>query len=389
MGGGGTQTVKQDDPTRQPFQKDLYTKAKGAYAATGKQPTDIYAAPNAIQTGALDAGIQAAKTLNPAAATQPAQDALTGLFGKNGLLQTQANSMKFTPQTVGATPYSTQLGADDMTNYIEQFIAGMNPNPGGQNELMAAINAGLAPMQQYLEESVIPNAKLHMSERGTGADAYGIDIAQQIRDQYARPGTELAGRLAYEDYARRAQNDAERYNMQYRTGAEGAMQGREITSNQTTLGNELAQRKVEATNAAKLQAQKQKADFISQMAAATISGASTAPGVAQANAQAVMTPSQIMAALGGQQQAWDQEALNAGQAAPWAGLNDYASIIQSGPSNTVQTSSKQPGMSDIIQGGLGGGLMGLGAAGALGLSGATAGLGGAGIGALLPLLAMI
>lgn len=403
MAGGSKQTVTQIDPYKLPYQKDIYKQAQTAYGQTSKNPTDFYAAPNAVQTGAVQQGLEAAKNLNPSAVTAPASESFANLFGSNGELAKQASSMKFTPTTANVAGYSPlaalpQYSNQYMADSLNAFTQGINPNPGGQNELMGAINAGLAPLQQYLEETVIPNAKLHMSERGTGADAYGIDIAQQIRDQYARPGTELAGRLAYEDYVRRAQNEAQRYGMQYQTGAQltgdeyarqaaGAMQGREITSTQTTAKNELAQRAAEAKNASLLQAQKQKADFISQMALATITGAQAAPSIAAGSADAALLPSTIAGALGGQLQDWEQAGLTAGQAAPWQGLNEYASLVYGGTPNTVQTAKKTPGVGDIIQGGLGGGLLGLGLsnAGLLGLGGGTAG----GLGAGLGLLAMI
>ena len=81
-----------------------------------------------------------------------------------------------------------------------------------------------------------------------------------------------------------------------------------------------------------------------------------------------LQPAQILAALGGQMQGFDQVALNealqqyqAGLAAPWQGLPEYSGIIQGNYGGNTTTSGGGPSMgSEILSGLLGATALGVG-----------------------------
>jgi hypothetical protein len=98
-----------------------------------------------------------------------------------------------------------------------------------------------------------------------------------------------------------------------------------------------------------------------------------------------MAPGQLLDLIGSQEQAWNQDALNAAQEAPWAGLDRYAALLglgtRYGTSNGTQTSTttapRASGGASFLQGALGGASAGsaFGPWGA-GIGGVLGGLGG-------------
>jgi hypothetical protein len=121
----------------------------------------------------------------------------------------------------------------------------------GTDELTAAINAAMAPLQRSLTEDILPNAKLSGVESGTyGGDAQGIELAKTIRDQFAKPMSDTIGNLVYQNMGRREDLQNQQYMQRFGAGAEATqnsftrmlqdtMQGKQLTAEQQQLANQL------------------------------------------------------------------------------------------------------------------------------------------------------
>jgi hypothetical protein len=87
-----------------------------------------------------------------------------------------------------------------------------------------------------------------------------------------------------------------------------------------------------------------------------------APALFAAGDQMSLLPAQLMDLAGSQQQGWDQAALDANlqryninQAAPWAGLGEWAQILNGGGFSSAGTTARAPtsGMASFLQGAAG------------------------------------
>lgn len=185
------------------------------------------------------------------------------------------STMPFNPQGYAATGYGAMPGfsaqgfgqmpgfdykattfnpvgnyGSNVSGQVDQF-AGAAPQLGGTDELNAAISAAIDPLQTRLLEDIIPNAKLSGVASGTyNGDASTLDMAKLIRDEFAKPATNIAGQMAYENMARREGLQSQQYMQRYGAGAEATqnslsrmlqdvMQGRQLTAEQQQQLNQL------------------------------------------------------------------------------------------------------------------------------------------------------
>lgn len=122
-----------------------------------------------------------------------------------------------------------------------------------------------------------------------------------------------------------------------------------------------------------------------------------APQFLQILQNAFATPALTQGNVGSMEQGWAQNAINAAiskynteQMEPWAGLSEYASLIQNpGGTSTTQAANSSNGFTNALQGALGGGMLGAGAMSAfpetmaaLGMTGPWGIAAGAGLGLL-------
>lgn len=138
----------------------------------------------------------------------------------------------------------------DTSAAVDQF-AGAAPQLSGTDELTAAINAAMAPLQRNLEENILPQAKLSGVETGTyGGDAQGLEMSKLIRDEFAKPMSDTIGNLVYQNMGRKEGLQSQQYMQRYGAGAEAtqnsfsrmlqdAMQGKQLTAEQQQLMNQL------------------------------------------------------------------------------------------------------------------------------------------------------
>lgn len=216
----------------------------------------------------------------------------------------------------------------------------------------AITNASIAPVLDKLQNTIIPTLQSNAISSGAyGGSRYFADMGQQINDNFTKEAANIAAQLGYGEQVR--QQDQ-------------AFKGWQTNQQ---LSPEL---------------------FKAEQAAALATPELTNSGVQQ-----LLTPSSILNQAGTQEQLWNQDQLDQAYqqylldvAGPFAGLDQYASIVGGMPtgSTTTSTSTAPRTNSSFLSGALGGGLGGYGLASALSLSNPwTAGLalGGGLLGGLL------
>lgn len=326
-GGGGTTTniTKTDPPAYlQPYLTDIAKSAQTAYqqVPTGGFSGQLVAAPTTAQMTALDQQKSIAGALGPN-------------FGQNTLNLgsgqiDKINSGYFT-QAANNTYNPTNVGTAD------------------------AVNAYLAPVQEKLQEQIIPGVQSAAINQGAyGGSRYFNEMGNQINDNFTKEAGNIAAQIGYGEAVR--QDD---------------MRFKGWETNQALMPELL---KIE--QAASL----------------------TAPEIMNAGVTQSLTPSSLLASAGQAEQLFTQDTLDEAYnqyildvMGPFAGLDQYASIVggmpMGGMSTSTGTMSKPSGGSNFLSGALGGGMAAYGLssmAPALGFLGGPMGIaGGAILGGLL------
>ncbi|WCD44097.1 hypothetical protein Kuura_019 [Caulobacter phage Kuura] len=315
MSGGSsktpTQTTQKVEPwdAAKPYYTDLYAAAQKAYTATDKAPYtgELYAAPNATQQQALDQYKAAAGTVN----TTP------------------------TATLTGYTP-TTATGVGELNAEAQKLLSGGYLNAGANPYLQDAITAATTPIRNQLMRQILPALQDQSIAQGAfGGSGYGTAQGLATSD-FTQQALDLAGKLSYSSY------DAERNRMMnagqlfgQAAGLQGAAndQGWSQVTNQANLGTYNA-------------------------------------GVQNNNNSLSLLPAQLLDKAGSQQQTWDAQKIaaelqryNINQAAPFAGLGEFAQILNGGGFNSTGTTTSggnATGAGSFLQGAAG--VAGLGSA---------------------------
>jgi hypothetical protein len=417
-----TQVVKQDLGTMAPFYTDLATQAQQAFQSTPKTPQ--IALPNTAQTGAIDMA-QAWAQANPnlgAPAQQAAQNVNTSFdmaaaaaAGGGPRIQSVGGNVPMAQNAPWQQMFYDALGQygapGEFASSVDQ-IAGTAPGQTGTAELNAAIAAALNPLQQRLQNEIIPQVQLKGVESGNyGGDRYGIGMEQAIMENFTKPGSDIAARLAYENIGRTEQLQQDQYSQRFGAGAEAVgdqwdrMLQDAMAANQFNLQDVGQQRALSAediagqrdfglaqkglkiqnaaqANQANLAKQQNQFDLLARMMMGSAAGAPSVAGATQAGASLDLMPATVMGQTGDQQQAWAQAFLDAQNAAPWNGMSNYANVLNGLPvaGNSTSATTAPPrsgaGTGSIAQGAMGGAMAGFTVGGPWGaLIGALAGAG--------------
>ena len=319
-GGGGGTTIQKTEPPAylKPYLIDVADKAK---SAMDKMPQggfggQLVATPTQAQRDAIDLQQDLAYSLTDAGqGTQAIADTQRQKFLTGGF--TARADKEFTPEVLDTQP---------------------------------AIEAMLNPIQQRLEEQVIPNLRSEAITQGAyGGDRYWTAADTAIRDNFTREAQDIAAKINLAEGQRR--DDARLQS---------------FLTNQSLYSD--------------LQRQEQAASAL-------------IPNLQQSVYQEKLMPSEILNRSGTQEQLFNQDLLDEAYQqyvlstqTPFAGLDSYASLINSIPMGGMSTLTgpRQRG-GGRLGGAIAGGLGGAGAAAALGLTG-PAGWALAGLGALGGLL---
>lgn len=327
MGKGSTTETKtvQDNTPWGPAQgplMDVYSQAGQAYAATPKTAySGSYIAPQSQSTilaQMMGTGL-AGKSMNMG--DQVAKNAQSIQSTSLPLLQ-QASTKAANPTQVA--PVAANLGSSDQfASYLTDFL-GKSQNP----YLLDAAKAMNDPLQQTLQEKLIPQAKLNAVGSGTyGGDAGTIDMAQIINDNFTRTAQNNNAQLALQDY-----------NTRFGAGttAAGDFFNRSLTQGTTN------------------------ADIAGKNADRELAGAQMLPGLVSSQndinksfAEAMQNsfalnalPIDTLAAIGQQQDQYSQDTVAAlykqwqdSIMAPWQGLEQYRGAISGYPTSSTGTST--------------------------------------------------
>jgi hypothetical protein len=271
-GGGGTDTqvVQQDSKPwegQQPYLFDLWNKAQDASNKTNRNmfQGDLFAGPTGAQQEANRGLVDLSKRLqgqqNPGQLAQnvisqqatganaqrqgsrinlggplqqqafqptaaPAQTQVQGTEIQN---RPQASYQNFAAQSAGpaqdvafqqqALAPTGQYGSAADTGAAIEQVAGQNPNaqPSG---LQAAIEAALAPITREWTEQTNPLMQHMNAMSGTsGNSRAAFETARAFENAVARPGTEIASQLVYQDELARAGRENENYQLMAQLGA--------------------------------------------------------------------------------------------------------------------------------------------------------------------------
>ena len=365
-------TVQKSEPWegQKPYLTGLYELGQSAYDQTPKEafqgPT--LAGPTNAQTAALRMAQQQALTAHPGNASQAASAQLLKQ-GQTGTGQKLGQQGNYQPIQMG-----------QMQQYAPQQmdlegVQAMSPTT------QAAIQASLDPVQERLQEQILPQLKNQSISAGAyGGQREGVVQNQALRD-FSREAGNIGAQLGYQDLARRQGIHAQDVGQQRELGLQDVGQQRELGFQDVGQQRELAM-----------------ADLMSKRENAlrgyTLDQAAmqTAGGLAGQGYQQSLMPSQTMQNVGDQQQAWQQARMDDSfnryvreQQAPWIGIPELQSIVGMGSGFGTST-TQQPTMSRFgtaVSGGLGG------AATGAALGSAVPGLGtalGAGLGGAVGLL---
>lgn len=347
MGGGAprnTSTTQKVEPwdAAKPYYENLYRNAEAAFANTNRQPYtgQLYAGPTSDQQQAL----QMFKSTAGSGQYQTAADMMAGLgkqAGSGALLDNQ--------QLFNALPQS-------FMRQVGQATPNNNPLAAGQEN---AILSG-----QYLNHETNPYLRGAVEAATSGQrDTLMRQILPQLQDQsilqgaYGGAGNGTMNALAVGDFNRFALDAAnDVYNNNY-MNERGLMQ--------QTMGSSLDRSQSLAMQQASLEAARnsQLAGMAGQNYATERQNQLNAPGMVAQAADMNLLPAQLLDRAGQQQQAWNQSALDAdlqryniNQSAPWAGLGEWAQILNGGGFQSAgQTGSTRMGSSptSFLQGAAG------------------------------------
>lgn len=273
------------------------------------------------------------------------------------------------PTTAQSQALAAQKGiAGSLANFGQPTLAlsndlatksqsGYYTQPGGQSftptniGTEAAVNAYLSPVKQQLTNEILPNLASNAIQQGAyGGSRYYTEMGNQIDQNYTQKAADIAAQIGYGEQVR--QQDQIFQDAQKRL----------------ELMPELF--KLEQT------------------------AALSAPGIADAGVSQLLTPSSILASAGQAEQLFNQDVLDEAYqqylldiAGPFAGLDQYASIVSGTPfggtSTGTTTGAKPSGGSSFLSGALGGGTMAYGLASAIPSLGFLGGPIGIGAGAIL------
>lgn len=377
-GGGGTsQTIQKADPWsgQQPYLLDIFQKAQDAQGKVGTTPADIYAGPNVTQQGAL-AGMSGA--VWPAASTlQQGTGAglatLEGIGAGNSAFQQAPTvnwngngSLDFMNQWIGNTAGAAPTYNPSMLTSTISAAQGTAPTFSAVDPTAAA-SAALAPLQRNFMTQVLPAAAAAAGAPGVRAfgSRNGLNIQNLTNDFSQTASNALAG-IGYQAGQQAQALNANALNTASQLGGSYANAGQAISSDQWKALVDAASKGFNQTSAlqedaATTQAKLQGASNIAGLNA-QLQAAQAEPGAATATYNTALQPWQTMGQIGGQQQSWAQDFLNAQNQAPFNGLSQYGNLINGanlgGAGSQSTTTSSGSGVGNIFTGALGGGLLG-------------------------------
>ena len=205
----------------------------------------------------------------------------------------------------------------------------------GQNlATQGAVNAYLQPVEERLLEDIIPQLQSEAIQSGAyGGSRMDVTMADRVQDEYIKEAANIASTLGYQEAVRGEEQRFENFALNQALYPE-------------LLKTELA------------------------------AGAMT-PELGSAAVNQMLLPSNILSSVGGAEQLFAQDQLdeayqqfiNATQS-PFAGLDQYASLIYGQPAGGINTATTPGGgsSSNPVAGALSGGMAGAGIATMLGLS---------------------
>ena len=214
-----------------------------------------------------------------------------------------------------------------------------------------AVNAYLNPVKKQLQEQIIPTLQGQAIKDGAyGGSRYFNELGTQIDQNYTQKAADIAAQIGYGEQVRL---DDQRFQ--------------NFTNNQALLPELMK---------------------LEQAAALT------APELATSGVNQQLLPSSLLSSAGQAEQLFNQDVLDQAYqqylldiAGPFAGLDQYASIVagvpMGGTSTTTGTAARPSGGSSFLSGALGGGLGAYGLASAIPSLGFLGGQVGIGAGAIL------
>lgn len=338
----------------------LHNKGGGGGGSTGGTTVSTYQPPAYLEPYLTDIASSA-----QAAYQQVPQGGFSGqLVARPTTAQTQALDAQ---KAVAANPALGQFGtaattvANDLANKVTSgaYTAPLNNTFAPVNlATQDAVNAYLDPVQRRLQNEIVPQLQSQAIAQGAyGGARYNTALAETVNDNFTREAANISAQLGYGEAVR---------------GQDQAFQAWQTNQN---LAPELF--RTEQTAALGL------------------------PSIQQGATQALLTPSSILSGAGMTEQLNEQDLLDEAYnqyllslQTPFAGLDQYSSIIAGAPSGGTSTATstgpRASTGSSVIAGALGGGLGAYGLSqafpAALGGLGGSAGIaGGAILGGLLGL----
>lgn len=344
MGGGGnkadgTQTIVNEPWSEaKPYYSDLYQKAQNAFNNSKPYSGEVYAGPNATQTGALQGVKDAAGNWGTQAdatrAVQPVVQAQGNAWA--GLQPQYANTAGIISGLGGDMTY----GQDQTRALADKTISGQFMDPNSNPYLKGAVDAAQRETFQNLGE-MLPQLAGGQQLNGTyGGDRSGLVMSRAIQDALVQ-ANDQANQIYYGNYAQ------ERANQMAAPGLYGS-------------ANQLGQQSIGSILQG-LNTQTQGVGLGDQQIQSLLQSLQLGQ---QAN-QTQLEGQQITGQAGDQQQQWDQAALDAaikkwqmGTDFPWQELGNFSSILNGGGFNSSTQTNYIPRSSSIFQGATGGGMLG-------------------------------
>ena len=232
--------------------------------------------------------------------------------------------------------------------YTQPGTQGFTPTNIGTE---AAVNAYLNPVKQQLQNDILPSLASNAIQSGAyGGSRYYTEMGNQIDQNYTQKAADIAAQIGYGEQVRQ--------------------------QDQIFQDNQM------------------RAQLMPELFKLEQSAGLVAPELANTGVSQLLTPSSILGSAGQAEQLFNQDVLDEAYqqymldiAGPFAGLDQYASIVSGTPfggtSTGTTTGARPSGGSNFLSGALGGGMAAYGLASAIPALGFLGGPIGIGAGAIL------
>lgn len=366
MGGGSKPQVVRNEPPAIIMQQlpGLFAAAQQAF---GRTPTTGYpgqraALPTQAQTEGQRRALEFAQGYSPGPGLQVAEESLINLAQGN---IPGASWVPSAPLTLPGMPGFGSAG---------QVVGGARAAAGGPfqfgtgDALTAAITAALNPLQQRLEEQILPGITSTATAQGAyGGDRYGLNLANVIRDQFARPASDAIANAVLAQQMQQEGIRAQQYGQEFGIGAQAESDAITRAMQDISEQRQITAQEKQSTDALAQQWARAMQDFALGQAGTQLSAAERLPGLVQTQFTQGLQPAQVISGVGAEQQQQEQSQLDALLAAweanaqaPWTGVQNLANIIYGGGglggTQTTQMARKS-GMEQAIEGLLGAGMI--------------------------------